>query len=98
MNTRDIVRHLALKIGRTQVDTRKLLAVCIRELKQPLDDGRAFTIPGLGTFQVHNREARLAYSPRHKAKRLFPPRRVVTFRPAEALKRRVDSAGGPHED
>jgi|GEM_PF-4712868 len=36
MNTKDIVRHLALRIGKTQVETRKLLAACIAELKQVL--------------------------------------------------------------
>lgn len=97
MHTKDIVRHLALKIGKTQVETRKLLAACIAELKQALDDGRSFTVPGLGTFQVRYREARVAYSPRHKQKMLFPPKRVVTFRPGAALKRRVNETGGERE-
>ncbi len=97
MNTRDIVRHLALKIGKTQVETRKLLAACIAELKQVLDEGRSFTVSGLGTFQVRTRNARVAYSPRHKQKMRFPPKRVVTFRPAAALKRRVNEAGGERE-
>ena len=97
MNTRDIVRHLALKTGKTQVETRKLLAACIAELKQVLDEGRSFTVPGLGTFLVHTRKARIAYSPRHKKKMLFPPKRVVTFRPGAALKRRVNETGGACE-
>ena len=96
MNTRDIVRHLAPRIGKTQVETRKLLTACIAELKQILEDGRAFTIPGLGTFRVRYREARVAYSPRHKQKMLFPPKRVVVFSPAAALKRRVNATGGRH--
>ena len=97
MNTRDLVRHLALKIGKTQVETRKLLAVCTGVLKQVLDEGKAFTIPGLGTFRVRYREARIAYSPRRKQKMLLPPKRVVTFRPGAALKRRVAKTGGRHE-
>ena len=97
MNTKEIVRHLALKTGKTQVETRSLLAACVAELKQVLDEGRSFTIPGLGTFQVSTREARVAYSPRHKQKMLFPPKRVVTFRPAAALKRQVNETGGPDE-
>ncbi len=96
MNTRDIVRHLALEIGKTQVETRKLLATCTGVLKQVLDEGKAYTIPGLGTFRVRYREARVAYSPRHKKKMLFPPKRVVTFRPGAALKRRVNEKGGRH--
>ena len=97
MNTRDIVRHLALKIGKPQVETRQLLAACIAELKQALEDGCSFTIPGLGTFQVNTREARVAYSLRHKQKMLFPPKRVVTFKPGAALKRLVNEAGGPDD-
>ena len=97
MNTRDIVRHLALKIGKTQAETRKLLYACIAELKQVLDDGSAFTIPGLGTFLVRTRETRIAYSPRHKQKMQFPPKRIVTFKPGAALKRRVNATGGDRE-
>ena len=98
MNTRDIVRHLALNIGRTQADTRKLLTACLREMTQVLDEGRSFTIPALGTFRVVTREARLAYSPRHKEKRLFPPKRIISFRPAAALKRRINAEGGSREN
>jgi len=97
MNTKDIVRHLARRIGKTQVETRKLLAACITELKQVLDDGRAFTIPGLGTFRVRMRDARVAYNPRYKRKMLLPPKKVVTFSPGAALKRRVNTPGGPDE-
>jgi len=68
MNTKDIVRHLALRSGKTQVETRKLLAACIAELKKVLDDGRGFTIPGLGTFRIRIRDARMAYIPRYKQK------------------------------
>jgi len=97
MNTGDIVRHLAVRIGKSQVETRKLLNACIAEMKQVLEDGRGFTIPGLGTFRIRRREARVAYSPRHKQKMLFPPKRVVTFSPGAALKRRVNTSGGRHE-
>jgi len=97
MNTRDIVRHLALRIGKTQVETRKLLTACIAEMKQVLEDGRSFTIPGLGTFRVRTRAARIAYSPRHKQRMLFPSKRLVTFSPGAALKRRVNATGGEHE-
>ena len=97
MNTSDIVRHLALKIGKTQGETRKLLAACLTELKQVLDEGRSFTVPGLGTFLIRIRSARIAYSPRHKQKMRFPPKRVVAFRPGAALKRRVNETGGERE-
>jgi len=97
MNTIDIVRHLSLKIGKPQVETRKLLAACFGVLKQVLDEGKTFTIPGLGTFRVRYREARVAYSPGHKQKMHFPPKRVVTFRSGAALKRRVSETGGRHE-
>ena len=97
MNTRDIVRHLAFKIGKTQVETRKLLTTCIVEMKQVLEDGRGFTIPGLGTFRVRTRAARIAYSPRHKKKMRFPPKRLATFRPGAALKRRLNETGGERE-
>jgi len=97
MNTKDIVRHLALKSGKTQVETRKLLAACIAVLKQVLDDGRGFTIPGLGTFRIRIRDARVAYIPRYKQKMQLPPKKVVTFSPGAALKRRVNKPGGPHE-
>ena len=97
MNTRDIVRHLALRIGKSQVETRKLLTACIAEIKQVLDDGRGFTIPGLGTFRLRTRAARTAYSPRHKQKMLFPPKRLAAFRPGAALKRRLNETGGERE-
>lgn len=97
MNTRDIVRHLALRVGKSQVETRKLLSACIAEMKQVLEDGRGFTIPGLGTFRLRTRAARIAYSPRHKQKMLFPPKRLVTFKPGAALKRRVNKTGGERE-
>jgi DNA-binding protein HU-beta len=47
--------------------------------------GQRIQLPGLGTFKVAKRSARVVRNPRTNAKLNVPAKKVVKFKPAPAL-------------
>jgi len=97
MNNADVVRELASRLGRSQKDIRRLLKTWADIARSVLDDGQAFSIPGLGTFRARVREPRNAYSPKHKQVMRYPSKRVVRFTSSAPMKRDVNAEASNHE-
>ena len=56
-----------------------------------ITDEKKFSYPGFGTFEVRERKEREGINPRSKEKITIPASRTVGFRPAKALKEKVNS-------
>ncbi|MDZ7773611.1 MAG: HU family DNA-binding protein [Balneolaceae bacterium] len=86
MNTRDVVEALAESRDLSKAETRRLLDTAVETLKRNLSEGRGYSIPELGTFETHTRDARRSYNPHHESYMRLPPKRVVRFSPSKGLK------------
>ena len=91
MNSLEVVRELASRLGSTQKDVRQVLKAWAAALLSILDDDGSVTVPGLGTFRVKIREPRKAYSPKEKRTVTIPARRVVHFSVSAPLKRQINT-------
>lgn len=86
MNTNEVVTVIAKSRDMSKAETRRLLDVMLQTFNDNLAKGQSFTIPGLGTFGTHTREARRSYNPHYKQYMMLPPKRVIDFSPSKGLK------------
>ncbi|MCH7939079.1 MAG: HU family DNA-binding protein, partial [Candidatus Marinimicrobia bacterium] len=86
MNNSEILKLLAQRNGLTLKETKKLLKQMVTVFSDTLGNYVGFSIPDLGTFGTHIREARQAYDLNRQAHVLLPPKRLVSFSPAVRLK------------
>lgn len=86
MNNSEILKLLAQRNGLTLKETKKLLKQMVTVFSDTLGNYVGFSIPDLGTFSTHIREARQAYDLNRQAHVLLPPKRLVSFSPAVGLK------------
>ncbi|MCH7529424.1 MAG: HU family DNA-binding protein, partial [Candidatus Marinimicrobia bacterium] len=86
MNNSEILKLLAKRNGLTLKETKKLLKQMVTVFSDTLGNYVGFSIPDLGTFGTHIREARQAYDLNRQAHVLLPPKRLVSFSPAVGLK------------
>jgi len=97
MKHSELTDRLAKRLGLTKKEARRLLEEFFTEFTGQLADGKAFTIPGLGTFQTEVQEVRNVYNPHYDRTLLIPPKRIVTFSPSKQLKEHVKSIPPDHE-
>lgn len=93
MNTGDVVEILAKNWDMSKAETRRLLDVIVDTFNYNIANGNSFTIPDLGTFGTHTREERESYNPYYQQYMKLPPKRVVDFTAAKAIKEELKSAG-----
>ena len=86
MTHNEIIKELSQKIGKTQKETRSLLASLVDIVSTGIDDGKVMRIPGLGAFQEHTLDERKNYNPGDKKHYLIPKKRTVHFAPGATLK------------
>ncbi len=77
----------------SKAETRRLLDIIVSTFNGNLAEGKAFTIPDLGTFSVRKREARKSYNPHYEKYMQLPPKQVVDFNPNKNLKEDLKKAG-----
>jgi len=87
MTNQDLVDLLADRKDLTKADTKRYMKAAVRVMSDYLAEGRSFTVPELGTFSVHKRDAHKAYNPHYKQYMMLPPKRVVDFSASESLNR-----------
>ena len=89
MNAKDFNRTLAKKLGVTQDQAALQLKQVTTTLSGIYARRLGMTFKNFGTFTIHKVDSRKGYSPILKKHILFPPRRVLSFRPSETLKERI---------
>lgn len=93
MTYKELVEQLSDDLGLDPAEARGMTDQVLSGLIRQLQEGNGFTIPGLGTFRVRERESRSIYSPWHGEKRSIPSRRQVSFTPARRLRERLNQLG-----
>lgn len=93
MNNSELLKLLAQRTGLTLKETKQLLKQTVGVFSETLGNYMGFSIPDLGTFGTHIREARQAFDLNRKAHVLLPPKRLVSFSPAVGLKEEIREIG-----
>lgn len=85
MNKTDLVNEIAAKAQLNKVDAKKALDAVLESISQALANEDKVQLIGFGTFQVVEKAERTGINPATKEKIVIPARKVVKFKPADAL-------------
>ena len=89
MTKAEIAQQLARSTGLSQVDTTAVIEGFIEAVAQALEEGDHVEIRGFGTFKVVERAPRTGRNPKAGATIAIPRRKTPTFKPSNAVKRRI---------
>ena len=86
----DLSEAVYREIGLSRNESAEMVETVLDRIATALVDGDAVKISSFGTFEVREKGARIGRNPKTGEEVPIEPRRVLAFRPAHILKRRVD--------
>jgi len=85
MTKKELVNAIAAGAGLSIKDAGKALNSFVASFAGAMKKGERIQLPGMGTFSVANRSARVVRNPRTGAKLNVPAKKAVKFKAAPAL-------------
>ncbi len=85
------------KLGLNKKESRELVNLYFEELIASLAVGEQVKLSGFGNFDLRDKNTRPGRNPRTGEKIPITARRVVTFRPGQKLRARVEAYAGTAE-
>ncbi len=92
MTKAELVEEIYQELGFSKRVSAEIVEKVLETLKETLARGEPIMISGFGWFVVRGKRARKGRNPHTGAKILLEPRRVVTFRPSQTLKKFLNDA------
>ena len=90
MNNKEFTSELAERLGYTIKDTSELMNSLLSSMTQELEEGNVIAIQGFGSFEVKKKAERISINPASKQRMLVPPKLVLSYRPSNTLKDKVN--------
>ncbi len=84
-------------IGLNKKEARELVDLFFQEMEACLADGEQIRLSGFGNFDLRDKSERPGRNPKTGEEIPIPARRVVTFRPGQKLRARVEGYTGTEE-
>jgi integration host factor subunit alpha len=88
----EMAEHLFEKIGINKRDAKDLVETFFEEVREALESGEQVKLSGFGNFDETQKNERPGRNPKTGEDIPIKARRVVTFRPGQKLKSRVESS------
>ena len=86
------------QVGLSRNESAELLEDVLERVSAALESGRAVKISDFGTFTVRLKGVRVGRIPRTGVEVPIMPRRVLSFRPSQVLKARLNGETVPAHD
>lgn len=86
----DLAARLVDQIGLNRAESRELVDALLGEISAALCAGEDVRLWGFGNFILRDKSARPGRNPRNGEETVIVPRRVVTFRPGQKLRKQVE--------
>ncbi len=93
----DMVEHLFDELGLNKREAKDLVEMFFEEIRQALERGEQVKLSGFGNFDLREKRQRPGRNPKTGEEIPISARRVVTFRPGQKLKARVEAYAGRDE-
>lgn len=92
MTKADIVERIQQRSRSSRPDVADIVELVFEQIKATLERGEKVKLSGFGNFVIHDKRARRGRNPQTGEQITISSRRVLSFRPSELLKQRVNSA------
>jgi integration host factor subunit alpha len=86
------------QVGLSRNESAELLEDVLERVSAALESGRAVKISAFGTFTVRQKGLRVGRNPKTGVEVPIMPRRVLSFRPSQVLKARLNGETVPVTD
>jgi len=87
----NMAEHLFEELGLNKREAKDMVEMFFEEIRQSLEDGRQVKLSGFGNFDLREKKQRPGRNPKTGEEIPISARRVVTFRPGQKLKARVEA-------
>ena len=89
MNKTELVAAVAAKTDFTKKDAEKVVSALLETVTERLAAGERVQLVGFGTFEVREREARMAKNPRTGETVSVAASRTPAFKAGQALRKKI---------
>ena len=93
----DMAERLFDDLGLNKREAKELVEAFFEEIRGSLEVGRQVKLSGFGNFDLRDKNQRPGRNPKTGEEIPISARRVVTFRPGQKLKARVEAYAGSVE-
>ncbi len=93
----DMAERLFEDLGLNKREAKELVEAFFEEIRASLEVGQQVKLSGFGNFDLRNKNQRPGRNPKTGEEIPISARRVVTFRPGQKLKARVEAYAGSIE-
>lgn len=90
----EVAEHLFEKVGLSKRDAKDMVEVFFEEIRETLESGEQVKLSGFGNFDLRIKSERPGRNPKTGEDIPISARKVVTFRPGQKLKSRVENGNG----
>jgi integration host factor subunit alpha len=91
----EMADRLFEELGLNKREAKEVVEIFFEELRQCLERNEPVKLSGFGNFELREKGERPGRNPKTGEEIPITARRVVTFRPGQKLKQRVEAYAGP---
>ncbi len=93
----DMAARLFEELGLNKREAKEMVEMFFEEVRQSLELGGQVKLSGFGNFDLREKKQRPGRNPKTGEEIPISARRVVTFRPGQKLKARVEAYAGSEQ-
>ncbi|MBT3011170.1 MAG: integration host factor subunit alpha [Candidatus Thiodiazotropha endolucinida] len=93
----DMAARLFDELGLNKREAKEMVEMFFEEIRQSLERGGQVKLSGFGNFDLREKKQRPGRNPKTGKEIPISARRVVTFRPGQKLKARVEAYAGSEQ-
>ena len=93
----EMAEHLFEELGLNKREAKDMVEMFFEEIRMSLENGRQVKLSGFGNFDLREKKQRPGRNPKTGEEIPISARRVVTFRPGQKLKARVEAYAGSQQ-
>ncbi|MGA7800717.1 MAG: integration host factor subunit alpha [Gammaproteobacteria bacterium] len=93
----ELAERLFEELGLNKREAKELVELFFEEIRAALEKGQQVKLSGFGNFDLRDKNQRPGRNPKTGEEIPISARRVVTFRPGQKLKSRVEAYAGTQQ-
>lgn len=86
----DLAEAVHFQLGLSRNESAQLVEAVLDEVTATLETGESVKLSSFGTFTVNHKSERIGRNPKTGVEARITPRRVLSFRPSNLMKQRVN--------
>ncbi|MRI32478.1 integration host factor subunit alpha [Endozoicomonas sp. OPT23] len=90
----DIADRLHYEVGLNKREAKEMVEQFFEQIRWALENNQQVKLSGFGNFELRDKSERPGRNPKTGEEIPISPRRVVTFKPGQKLKARVEAYAG----